>query len=59
LGDLVLAPPNTPIGEITNRQPITVHADADQEVAARLLSDHGLLAISVLDADGRLLGILR
>src|SRR5205807_837900 len=50
LRDLVLAPPTTPIGEIMNRQPLTVQADADQEVAARLLADHGLLAIPVLDA---------
>jgi len=58
LRDLVLAPPGTPIGDITNRQPLTVRADADREVAARVLADHGLLAIPVLDADGRLLGIV-
>jgi magnesium transporter len=58
LRDLVLAPPNTPIGEITIRDPLTVRADADQEVAARLLAEHSLLAIPVLDADGRLLGIV-
>jgi magnesium transporter len=38
LRDLVLAPRDTPIGEITNRQPLTVRADEDQELAARLLS---------------------
>jgi magnesium transporter len=58
LRDLVLAPPQTPIGEITNRSPLTVRADADQEVAARLLAEHGLLAIPVVDADNRLLGIV-
>ena len=58
LRDLVLAPPNTPIGEITIRDPLTVRADADQEVAARLLIEHSLLAIPVVDADGRLLGIV-
>jgi magnesium transporter len=58
LRDLVLAPPNTPIGNITTRQPLTIRAEEDQELAARLLSDHGLLAIPVLDGGGRLLGIV-
>ena len=58
LRDLVLAPPETPIGEITNRNPLTVRADADQEVAARLLAERGLLALPVVDADNRLLGIV-
>src|SRR6185369_8118853 len=35
-----------------------VRADADQEVAARLLADRGLLALPVVDADERLLGII-
>jgi magnesium transporter len=58
LRDLVLAPPNTPIGEITIRDPLTVPADADQEVAARLLTEHSLLAIPVVDSERRLLGIV-
>jgi magnesium transporter len=58
LRDLVLAPPNTPIGNITNRQPLTIRAEEDQELAARLLSGHRLLAIPVLDGGGRLLGIV-
>jgi magnesium transporter len=57
LRDLVLAPA-MPVGEIAHRQPFAVRAEADQEVAARLLSDHGLLAIPVLDTGGRLLGII-
>ena len=58
LRDLVLAPPNTPISDVTRRDIVTVRADADQEVAARLLADRGLLAIPVVDADRRLLGII-
>ena len=46
------------LGEITNRHPLTVRADDDQETAARLLTDHSLLALPVVDADGRLLGIV-
>jgi magnesium transporter len=58
LRDLVLAPAHTPIGEITIRDPLTVPANADQEVAARLLTEHSLLAIPVVDSERRLLGIV-
>ncbi len=56
--DLVLAPPDTPISAITRRDIVTVRADADQEVAARRLADRGLLAIPVVNAEHRLLGII-
>ena len=36
---------------------ITVRADEDQEVAARLVRDHGLVALPVVDDEGRLLGV--
>jgi magnesium transporter len=58
LRQLVLAPPETPTGELAHRDLLTVRADADQEVAARLLADHGLLAIPVVDERERLLGIV-
>ncbi|MDP3966945.1 MAG: magnesium transporter [Nocardioides sp.] len=38
-------------------EPITVRADEDQEVAARLVRDHGLVALPVVDDEGRLLGV--
>jgi magnesium transporter len=37
---------------------LRVRADADQEVAARLLTDHNLLALPVVDDQDRLLGII-
>ena len=37
---------------------VRVRATADQEVAARLLTDRNLLAIPVVDDDDRLLGII-
>jgi magnesium transporter len=58
LRDLVLARPGTPVTAVMVRDPVTVRADADQEVAARLLSEHGFLALPVVDADDRLLGIV-
>jgi magnesium transporter len=38
-------------------EPITVAATEDQEVAARIVRDHGLVAVPVVDAEGRLLGV--
>ncbi len=58
LRNLVLAPPGTPVSKITVYDPVKVRADADQEVAARLLVEHRLLAIPVVDAENRLLGIV-
>lgn len=58
LRDLVLSAPNTPISQITKRDVVRVQADADREVAARLLADRGLLAVPVVDAQERLLGII-
>ena len=37
---------------------VRVSATADQETAARLLTDRNLLAISVVDDDDHLLGII-
>lgn len=58
LRDLVLAAPNAPITQITRRDLVKVRADADQEVAARMLTERGLLALPVVDADNTLLGII-
>jgi magnesium transporter len=55
---LVLTPPHTPVRELMYRDPITVRVDADQEVAARLLTENDLLALPVIDANDRLLGII-
>lgn len=55
---LVLTPPHTPVRELMYADPITVQVDADQEVAARLLTEHDLLALPVIDADQRLVGII-
>jgi magnesium transporter len=58
LHSLVLAAPQTPVRELMFRNVISVPADADQETAARLLTDHNLLALPVVDEENRLLGII-
>jgi magnesium transporter len=58
LRDLVLARSSTPVTQVMVRDPVKVAADADQEVAARLLTEHGFLALPVVDAENHLLGIV-
>jgi len=58
LHNLVLTRPETPVARVMIRDPIRVRAEADQETAARLLVDHNLLALPVVDEDDRLVGII-
>jgi magnesium transporter len=58
LHNLVLAPPQTPVGDLMIADVIKVQVDADREEAARLLTDHNLLALPVVDEANRLLGII-
>ncbi len=55
---LVLTRPETPVQEIMIRDAIRVAVTADQEVAARLLIDHNLMALPVVDSTNRLVGII-
>jgi magnesium transporter len=58
LRGLVLSPPDTLVRDVMVRELITVPIDADQEEAARILTDNDLLALPVVDSDGRLHGII-
>ncbi len=55
---LVLARPTTPIGELMRPDPVKVRVDASREEAARLLDQHHLLALPVVDAQDRLVGMI-
>lgn len=55
---LVLTRPDTPVRELMISDPVRIRADADREAAARLLVDRDLLALPVVDARDRLLGII-
>lgn len=55
---LLLSPADTPVSELMAPTTVRVRADADQETAARLLTERNLLAIPVVDDDDRLLGII-
>lgn len=58
LRDLIVAAPDTPLSEIAIPEVIAVPAAADQEEAAKLVSRYDLLALPVVESDGRLVGII-
>lgn len=58
LRELVLSPALRRVRDLMIPNVVAVQADADQEEAARLLSDRRLLALPVVDAAGRMLGII-
>ncbi len=55
---LVLTSPHTRISDLMAAGVISVPAQADQEVAARMLTEYDLLALPVIDSEGHLLGII-
>ena len=55
---LITAHPDTPIARLASSGVISVTAGTDQEEAARLLKRYKLLALPVVDGEGRLLGAI-
>jgi magnesium transporter len=55
---LMLSSEGTPVVELMAPSTVRVKASADQETAARLLTDRNLLAIPVVDDDDHLVGII-
>jgi magnesium transporter len=55
---LLLSPDTTPVERLMAPSTVRVRASADQETAARILTDRNLLAIPVVDDDDHLLGII-
>ena len=58
LQDLVLAKPGTPVEDFMHHRLVTVHPDASQEEVAEVVAKYNLLAVPVIDNDGRLHGIV-
>jgi magnesium transporter len=58
LKDLVISDPNARVSDIMTPEPTFVSTHADREEAARELREHDLLAIPVVDAEQRLVGII-
>jgi magnesium transporter len=55
--DLIVSAPKTTLGEITQRDVHAVSTETDQEEVARTLQRYNLLAVPVLDSEGRLEGV--
>ncbi len=56
--DLIVTAPRTPLIEITTRDVHAVLTGTDQEEAARALQKYNLLAVPVVDEEGRLEGVM-
>ncbi|WP_017326695.1 magnesium transporter [Synechococcus sp. PCC 7336] len=58
LRDLVTAYPNQTIGDVMTRDVISVSTDTDQEEVARIIQRYDFIAMPVVDAEHRLVGII-
>jgi magnesium transporter len=58
LRELIIADPERPVREIMHRNLKTVHPAEDQEKVASLIDRYDLLAVPVVDAEDRMLGIV-
>ncbi len=56
--DLILAPTIALIDDVTKPEVVSVSVDTDQETVAEIISRLNLLAVPVVDHDGRLVGIV-
>lgn len=58
LRELLAAPEGARISEVAWTEVVTVQATADREEVAQLTSNYDLVAVPVVDADSRLLGVI-
>ena len=58
LKDIILAPAEKKINEITNEMPFSLKTSDDQEAAAKIIQKYDLLAAPVVDSQGILVGII-
>jgi CBS domain-containing protein len=58
LRDLIVAPPDTPLAEVMIREPVAVGLLADEDEVAEVVAHYNLLAVPVIDDEGRIEGIV-
>ncbi|MCA8975209.1 MAG: magnesium transporter [Planctomycetes bacterium] len=58
LRDLLLADDATLVSDVMKTELVSIKPEADQEEAAHIIRDYDLLALPVIDASGRLVGIV-
>jgi magnesium transporter len=58
LRDLVMADVNQPLTSVMRKKPVTVNALDDRETVAARIAKYNLLAVPVLESDGRVVGFV-
>lgn len=58
LRDLIVAVPNEKVTDLMTQNPISVRAEVPPEVAAQLISKYDLIALPVVNNEGKMLGII-
>src|SRR5690554_461353 len=58
LRDLIVAEPNAMVTDLMTQKPISVRAEVPPEVAAQLISKYDLIALPVVNNEGKMLGII-
>jgi magnesium transporter len=58
LRDLVMAEMSSPLPDVMRRKPVTVSATDDRELVAQKIAKYNLLAVPVLEQDGRVVGFV-
>ncbi|MHB0936544.1 MAG: magnesium transporter [Armatimonadota bacterium] len=58
LRDLIVCPPDTPLTKVMRREYPSVAVDQPEDEVAEIVRRHDLLAVPVLDGEGRLQGII-
>jgi magnesium transporter len=58
LRDLVMAELDQPVEKVMRKKPVTVQALDDQEVVANRIAKYNLLAVPVVEQDGRVVGFV-
>ncbi len=58
LRDLVLAPADARVGDLMDHEVYSAPVTADREEVARLIREADLLALPIVDAEGRLVGVV-
>jgi magnesium transporter len=56
--ELFAAEPRAHVRDVMRKDPVAVTADLDQEAVSQILRDHHLVAVPVIDAEGRMKGVV-
>ncbi len=55
---LLRSDPSTPLSQIAEHEPVSVHTDADLPEVARTMTDYNLVMLPVVEDDRRIVGVV-